>query len=159
MKDKNSRNVSLQLWQCRMCWEAGLAVLWLEDLLLPSRERGRAGPGSPLPHRPRSHRCDLGVRHSPGTPQHLLPPLHSLQPQGVSEAVLGGMTGLAALVGAGSTLLYPLLLARLGLPNTGLLGFILQSSFLALCVASVWAPGSPFSLTSGVPQANTSFIS
>ena len=57
------------------------------------------------------------------------------------------MTSLSALVGAVSTRLFPLLFRRLGLTSTGLLGFSLQSSCLVLCVASVWAPGSPFSLT------------
>ena len=82
--------------------------------------------------------------------------------QGVSEAVLGGMTALSALVGAVSTRLFPLLFRRLGLTSTGLLGFTLQSSCLVLCVASVWAPGSPFSLTTNEdsqPQEDNSLVS
>ena len=44
--------------------------------------------------------------------------------------------------------LYPLLLRRLTLTTTGLLGFSLQTLCLTFCVLSVWAPGSPFSLAS-----------
>ena len=68
--------------------------------------------------------------------------------QGVSEGVLGGLTAVSALVGVTGARLFPLLARRVGLTSAGLLGFTLQSCFLALCVASVWAPGSPFSLTS-----------
>ena len=75
----------------------------------------------------------------------------------MSESVLGGLTALAAVVGAVSTLLYPLLLARLGLNKTGLLGFTLQASCLLLSVASVWAPGSPFSLSSTSLEGNSTF--
>ena len=35
----------------------------------------------------------------------------------------------------------------MGLTWTGVLGFTVQSCCLALSVASVWAPGSPFSLS------------
>ena len=72
------------------------------------------------------------------------------------------MTALSALVGAVSTRLFPLLFRRLGLTSTGLLGFSLQSSCLVLCVASVWAPGSPFSLTTdedSQPQEDNSLVS
>ena len=41
-----------------------------------------------------------------------------------------------------------MLLRKLSLTTTGLLGFSLQSLCLTLCVVSVWAPGSPFSLVS-----------
>ena len=41
-----------------------------------------------------------------------------------------------------------MLLRRLTLTTTGLLGFSLQTLCLTLCVFSVWAPGSPFSLAS-----------
>ena len=43
--------------------------------------------------------------------------------------------------------LYPVLLRKLSLTTTGLLGFSLQTLCLTLCLVSVWAPGSPFSLT------------
>ena len=39
-----------------------------------------------------------------------------------------------------------MLLRKLTLTTTGLLGFSLQTLCLTLCVISVWAPGSPFSL-------------
>ena len=44
--------------------------------------------------------------------------------------------------------MFPLLAGKIGLTSTGLLGFSLQSCCLAFSVASVWAPGSPFSLSS-----------
>ena len=49
--------------------------------------------------------------------------------------------GLSGIFGA---FLYPKFRRRLGIERTGLFGFFLEVSFLCLCVASVWAPGSPF---------------
>ena len=43
---------------------------------------------------------------------------------------------------------------KVGLTSAGLLGFSLQSCLLAVCVASVWAPGSPFSLTGPDSEAH-----
>ena len=43
--------------------------------------------------------------------------------------------------------MFPLLAGKIGLTSTGLLGFGVQSCCLAFSVASVWAPGSPFSLS------------
>ena len=44
--------------------------------------------------------------------------------------------------------MFPLLAGKIGLTSSGLLGFTIQSCCLAFSVASVWAPGSPFSLSS-----------
>ena len=49
--------------------------------------------------------------------------------------------GLVGILGA---LLYPRVRRRVGIERTGLFGFFLEVAFLCLCVASVWAPGSPF---------------
>ena len=73
--------------------------------------------------------------------------------------MLGGLTALSAVVSAVSTRLYPLLLARLGLNNTGLLGFTLEAACITLCLASVWAPGSPFSLSPQPQPENSSYVS
>ena len=50
----------------------------------------------------------------------------------------GGLTGILG------TILYPLIRKRIGLERTGLLGFFFEIAMLSLCVASIWAPGSPF---------------
>ena len=73
--------------------------------------------------------------------------------QGVTESLLGGLTAVSALVGVAGARLFPLLNRKIGLTSAGLLGFTLQSCFLAVSVASVWAPGSPFSLTA--PDSGT----
>ena len=50
------------------------------------------------------------------------------------------------LVGVLGAALYPFVRRKVGLERTGLFGFFLEVLFLSLCVASVWAPGSPFDL-------------
>jgi len=67
--------------------------------------------------------------------------------QGVTESVLGTLTAVSALVGVMGARVFPLLAGKIGLTSTGLLGFAVQSCCLAFSVASVWAPGSPFSLS------------
>lgn len=49
-----------------------------------------------------------------------------------------------AITGIIGTFLYPLIRKRIGLERTGLFGFFFEVMFLCLCVASIWAPGSPF---------------
>ena len=66
--------------------------------------------------------------------------------QGVSEAVLGALTGVSALVGVAGARLYPVLVRKIGINKAGLSGFSFQSLCLTLCVISAWAPGSPFML-------------
>jgi iron-regulated transporter 1 len=51
-----------------------------------------------------------------------------------------------AVSGILGTFLYPVIRKQIGLERTGLFGFFFEVSFLCLCVASVWAPGSPFNL-------------
>ncbi|XP_076349318.1 ferroportin-like [Tachypleus tridentatus] len=64
--------------------------------------------------------------------------------QGLSEGMMGGMSGLTGLVGVLGTFCYPQLRNRIGLERTGLFGYFLEVICLIFCVASVWAPGSPF---------------
>jgi len=64
--------------------------------------------------------------------------------QGVSEAVLGLMQSLGAMSGLLASFLFPALVRRLGVEKTGIGGFSSEVACLTLCVASIWAPGSPF---------------
>lgn len=63
---------------------------------------------------------------------------------GVSETILGILTAVASLFGIFGALMYPILRAKFGLATTGLIGFGSETCCLVLCVASVFAPGSPF---------------
>ncbi|KAK7508553.1 hypothetical protein BaRGS_00000119 [Batillaria attramentaria] len=64
--------------------------------------------------------------------------------QGLSESVLGILSGTAALFGIFGTFAYPLIRRRVGLIRTGIIALSCQVSCLTLCVASIWMPGSPF---------------
>ncbi|XP_046573527.1 solute carrier family 40 member 1-like [Haliotis rubra] len=64
--------------------------------------------------------------------------------QGISESVLGGFMGGAAVIGIIGTLAYPALRRCVGLERTGLFALSAQITCLTLCVMSVWMPGSPF---------------
>lgn len=57
---------------------------------------------------------------------------------------MGIVMAASALTGILGTFLYPAIRKRIGLERTGLFGFLFEVMFLCLCVASVWAPGSPF---------------
>lgn len=57
---------------------------------------------------------------------------------------MGMLMAAGAVSGILGTLLYPLFRKKMGLERTGLFSFFFEISFLCLCVASVWAPGSPF---------------
>ena len=59
---------------------------------------------------------------------------------------MGILMAAGGLVGVLGAVLYPFVRKRVGLERTGLFGFFLEVLFLSLCVASVWAPGSPFDL-------------
>ncbi|KAK8384993.1 hypothetical protein O3P69_014512 [Scylla paramamosain] len=63
---------------------------------------------------------------------------------GVSETVLGLLTAVASLFGIFGSLAFPVLRKKVGLVKTGLVGFCCETLCLTLCVASVFAPGSPF---------------
>ncbi|XP_078571615.1 ferroportin-like [Branchiostoma floridae x Branchiostoma japonicum] len=64
--------------------------------------------------------------------------------QGFSELAVSLLMAGAAILGVCGTFIYPPLRKRIGLLRTGLISGTLQWSILILCVASVWAPGSPF---------------
>nr|KAG5714170.1 hypothetical protein BaRGS_018387 [Batillaria attramentaria] len=61
--------------------------------------------------------------------------------QGLSESVLGILSGTAALFGIFGTFAYPLIRRRVGLIRTGIIALSCQVSCLTLCVASIWMPG------------------
>ena len=75
-----------------------------------------------------------------------------LYTQSVSEFYISICIGLGSLFGIAGTFLFPLIRKRFGLTRTGVLGFSMQLSMLLLCVASIWAPGSPSNL---VGKTNT----
>ncbi|XP_043931283.1 solute carrier family 40 member 1-like [Protopterus annectens] len=67
--------------------------------------------------------------------------------QGISSSILSIMVALSALTGLLGTVFFRLLKKSCGLIRTGCLSSIAQISCLLLCVASVFAPGSPLDLT------------
>ncbi|KAK3759765.1 hypothetical protein RRG08_041723 [Elysia crispata] len=81
--------------------------------------------------------------------------------QGISEAILGLCMGISAAVGIVGTLVYPLMRRRFGLVRTGIFGFSTELISLALCVVSIWVPGSPFDLSLGMgpPPSDSQDIS
>lgn len=66
--------------------------------------------------------------------------------QGINESIMGGLMAAGALVGILGTIIYPRMRKCIGQQRTGLFGLTSQLAFLTLCVASVWAKGSPFDL-------------
>ncbi|XP_064118825.1 solute carrier family 40 member 1-like [Macrobrachium nipponense] len=74
---------------------------------------------------------------------------------GVSETVLGILTAVASLFGIFGALMYPVLRTKFGLPTTGLIGFGSETFCLVLCVASVFAPGSPFDASALIYSKST----
>lgn len=73
--------------------------------------------------------------------------------QGLSEAVLGGLQAGGALIGILGAFAYPKIRKVVGLERTGLFGLGSEILCLCFCVASVWAPGSPFDLL-GSPKTS-----
>ncbi|KAG7159414.1 Solute carrier family 40 member 1-like [Homarus americanus] len=63
---------------------------------------------------------------------------------GVSESILGVLTALASLFGIFGSIASPFLRKKIGVTNTGLVGFGIETFCLTFCVASVFSPGSPF---------------
>ncbi|XP_046645830.1 solute carrier family 40 member 1-like [Daphnia pulicaria] len=68
--------------------------------------------------------------------------------QGVPESILGILLAVGAAVGLLGSVVFPFLVRCMGVERTGLYGFSLEVACLTLCVASVWAPGTPFDLAS-----------
>ncbi|KAL4225216.1 hypothetical protein ACF0H5_015907 [Mactra antiquata] len=64
--------------------------------------------------------------------------------QGINESTMGILMAAGAVFGILGTIVYPIVRRRIGLERTGLFGYFVLVSFLCLCVASIWAPGSPF---------------
>jgi len=78
--------------------------------------------------------------------------------QGLCASALGGLQACGAVMGILGTLSYPALRRHLGLERTGLCASTLQISCLALCLVSIFLPGSPFVLLrlDSSPAANRS---
>jgi iron-regulated transporter 1 len=64
--------------------------------------------------------------------------------QGLSESTIGIVAALDSGAGFLGTFGFQFLRSRVGLVRTGIISLGWQVSCLSLCVASVWAPGSPF---------------
>lgn len=79
--------------------------------------------------------------------------------QGINESIMGILMAGGGLVGVCGALLYPIVRRKVGLERTGLFGFFLEIVFLSLCVASVWAPGSPFDLLYAQKSQNSAPVS
>ena len=66
--------------------------------------------------------------------------------QKISGAVLSVCYGAGSVFGIVGTFLYPRIRRKVGLVKTGLISFFMQWTLLALCVVSIWTPGSPSDL-------------
>ncbi|KAK7070392.1 hypothetical protein SK128_003748 [Halocaridina rubra] len=75
---------------------------------------------------------------------------------GVTETVLGILTAVASLFGILGAVVYPKLRAKIGIVRTGLFGFGAETMCLTLCVASVFAPGSPFDANALISKSGSS---
>ncbi len=64
--------------------------------------------------------------------------------QCVTESVLGGLVGVSAVFGVLGSLVFPSLRMKIGLIQTGSVGFSCLVATLILSVASIWMEGSPF---------------
>lgn len=69
--------------------------------------------------------------------------------QCVRESVLGSMVGVSAVVGVTASVSFPFIRRRINVTRTGVVGFLALVSTLALCVVSIWLPGSPFKYYGG----------
>ena len=70
--------------------------------------------------------------------------------QCLSESILSIVRGVGSLFGVFATFVFPMLRNAVGVVRCGLVSMSLQFSCLLLCVAAVFAPGSPFFL---LPQS------
>ncbi|KAK3603585.1 hypothetical protein CHS0354_017299 [Potamilus streckersoni] len=64
--------------------------------------------------------------------------------QGINESIISILMASGALFGITGTFLFPRIRRKIGLERTGLFGLGAQIFSLCFCVASVFAPGSPF---------------
>ena len=64
--------------------------------------------------------------------------------QCVRESILGSLVGISAIVGVTASVSFPFLRRSVNVTRTGLIGWFVLTASLAVCVASVWLPGSPF---------------
>ena len=64
--------------------------------------------------------------------------------QGLTESLIGGLMALGAITGIIGTFAFTRIRKRIGIERTGLIAFSAEIICLTLCVAAVWAPGSPF---------------
>ena len=62
----------------------------------------------------------------------------------MSESLVSVCLAIGSVIGVLGTVAFPRLSLTIGLEQTGLLGFTSQTLCLALCIVSVFTPGSPF---------------
>lgn len=67
--------------------------------------------------------------------------------QGLNGSILSLLMGASAVMGICGTVAFTWIRKKCGLIRTGLISGVAQLSCLVLCVASVFAPGSPFNLS------------
>ncbi|KAK2142599.1 hypothetical protein LSH36_935g00079 [Paralvinella palmiformis] len=83
---------------------------------------------------------------------------------GITESIVGILTGLAGIAGILGSLIYPMLRTRLGLEKTGIFGFWFEISCLTLPLISIWLPGNAstvngtYDATSDAPCVPTSVV-
>ncbi|XP_047132549.1 solute carrier family 40 member 1-like isoform X1 [Hydra vulgaris] len=81
--------------------------------------------------------------------------------QSMKEVYVSIFFGTGALFGILGTIVFPFLRNKVGLVKTGIIGLGYQCSMLIICVASIWAPGSPSSLKylkRNITDINSTFI-
>ncbi|XP_078395000.1 ferroportin [Cetorhinus maximus] len=80
--------------------------------------------------------------------------------QGISGSLLSLLMGISTITGLMGTVLFTMLRKYYGLVSTGIISSCLHLGCLLLCVFSVFAPGSPFDLSSNPmsPHTNVSLM-
>ncbi|GMR51749.1 hypothetical protein PMAYCL1PPCAC_21944 [Pristionchus mayeri] len=63
---------------------------------------------------------------------------------GLPENVMGFLRSLGSVAGVAGALMYAVFERQFGVRRTGVIGMMLQSCLLSLCVVSIWLPGSPW---------------
>lgn len=64
--------------------------------------------------------------------------------QKLSEAILGVCNAVGSVFGIVGTLVYPILVKRIGLVRTGVIGFWSEFAVLVICLMSLFTPGTLF---------------